>query len=231
MPSTSTKIGLYLEIGSKKTFAGALDWPGWCLSGRDEATALQALYEAGPRYAKILQGSRLGFQAPKDLTAFKVVERLKGNSTTDFGAPDVAPETDAKPVAAAELRRLEKILQAGWRAFDAAAEAATGLALSKGPRGGGRELEGIVAHVLGAEASYLSQLGGQFKAEAKADAASEKRRLRAAILETLAAAVRGEIPARGPRGGLRWSPRYFVRRAAWHVIDHIWEIENRSRGE
>ena len=41
------------------------------------------------------------------------------------------------------------------------------------------------------------------------------------------ASAAGEIPAVGPRGGRRWSARYFVRRAAWHVLDHAWEIEDR----
>ena len=40
-------------------------------------------------------------------------------------------------------------------------------------------------------------------------------------------ATQGEIAEYGPRGGKRWSPRYFVRREAWHVLDHIWEIEDR----
>jgi len=25
-----------------------------------------------------------------------------------------------------------------------------------------------------------------------------------------------------------WSARYFLRRATWHVLDHVWEIEDRS---
>ena len=53
-------------------------------------------------------------------------------------------------------------------------------------------------------------------------------RTRQAILTTLSAAVRGEVPAREPRGGPRWTPRYFVRRLAWHELDHAWEIENRA---
>ena len=50
---------------------------------------------------------------------------------------------------------------------------------------------------------------------------------RQATLNALTAAVRGETPERGPRGGVIWTPRYFVRRVGWHVLDHIWEIENR----
>lgn len=227
MPASPT-IPLYLELGAKRVFAGALDWPGWCRSGRDEASALQALLDAGPRYARILKGTRLGFKAPKDLTAFRVVERLKGNAATDFGAANIIPKADAAPLTPAELKRLEKILKACWRALDAAAEAAHGHTLRKGPRGGGRELEGILGHVIEAEGGYLSALGWKVQRDLPLDLAAATH---AAVLEGLAASVRGEIPAKGPRGGQRWSARYFVRRAAWHVVDHVWEIEGRVQPE
>jgi hypothetical protein len=34
-------------------------------------------------------------------------------------------------------------------------------------------------------------------------------------------------PERVPRSGKLWTPRYFVRRTAWHALDHAWEIEDR----
>jgi hypothetical protein len=49
-----------------------------------------------------------------------------------------------------------------------------------------------------------------------------------AILAALKASATGEIPSRGPRGGVRWSARYFVRRVAWQVMAHAWEIERRA---
>jgi hypothetical protein len=52
---------------------------------------------------------------------------------------------------------------------------------------------------------------------------------RQAVLGALRAAARGEFPLLGPRGGRRWTPRYFVRRDAWHVLDHVWEIEDRIK--
>ena len=84
------KFKVYLEVGNRRTFAAALEWPGWCRSGRDEAAALQALFAYGPRYARVLRPARLGFQAPKPAAALVVAERLTGNATTDFGAPDLA---------------------------------------------------------------------------------------------------------------------------------------------
>ena len=227
MTTPSNTIEVYLEIGQKRTFAGAMDWPGWCRSGRDEGSALQALFDHGPRYARVLRAARLGFQAPTDMSAFAVTEWLEGNATTDFGAPDAAPSSDAQPVDEAELQRFEALLKACWRAFDAAARAAAGKELHKGPRGGGRDLERMTQHMLESEAGYLGALGWKFKAGEGDDPDEQLRQTRQATLEGLRSAARGEIPARGPRGGVRWKPRYFVRRAAWHVLDHAWEIEDR----
>ncbi len=44
-------VPVYLELGSKRVFAAAVDWPGWCRSGKDERQALDALLAAAPRYA------------------------------------------------------------------------------------------------------------------------------------------------------------------------------------
>lgn len=224
MPRSSNQVNAYLEVGQKRVFAGAIEWPGWCRSGRDEASALQALYETGPRYARVLRSARLGFQPAISVSDLVVVERLKGSKTTDFGAPDAHPSADAKPMNEEELRRSRAILKACWKAFDAAMEAATGQKLRTGPRGGGRDLEGIVQHVLGAEAGYLSALGWKIDLGDSTDILEQTRQ---SILNGVKAAADGEIPARGPRGGVRWTPRYFVRRSAWHILDHVWEIEDR----
>lgn len=219
----SSKIKVYLEVGRQRTFAGAVDWPGWSRVAKDKDAALQSLLDHAPRYARAIRSARLGFEAPKELSAFVVVEKVKGNGVTDFGAPDVPPPSDKKPVGDKELKRLQDILKACWKAFDAAVKKAKGKKLRLGPRGGGRDVMKIVEHVHGGEMAYLTALGGKVSSEA-----SLKER-REAVLRTLEASVRGEIAARGPRGGKRWSPRYFVRRAAWHILDHIWEIEDRSK--
>jgi len=221
------KINVYIEAGETRTFAGALDWPGWCRSGRKEASALQALIEYGPRYAAVLYDTQLQFRLPSSVSDLIVGERLAGNSTTDFGAPGIAPSFDSRPMDAAELKRSQVILEACWRALDKAIRSANGRELRKGPRGGGRDLKKIGEHVREAEIAYLGSLGGKFKPDAEAGSNQMTTALRREILTTLAASARGEIPPRGPRGGLRWTPRYFVRRLAWHALDHAWEIEDR----
>jgi hypothetical protein len=220
MPSERTDV--YLEVGTRRVFACAVDWHGWCRSGPDEGTALRELLACAARYAAIVRSARLGFTAPTRLEQLRVVERLPGNATTDFGAIGVIPSADRAAANPAECARLEKVLRAGWRALDDARKRATGKALRKGPRGGGRELDAIITHVAEADRGYLNALG--WKVDPSAKTAAE---IRDAILEGLRASARGAIPAKGPRGGNRWPARYFVRRVAWHTIAHAWEIERR----
>ena len=227
MSKSNDTIDIYLEQGDKRMFAGAIDWPGWCRAAKDEESALQALLEIAPRYAKVLSHSKLGFHTP-DATAFKVIEHLKGTMTTDFGAPDVAPEADSRPIDDEELHRLQKILRACWQALATAAEKAKGKELSKGPRGGGRDLDKIVEHVLGAEGSYLNRLAWRRGKTSATGLAEQIEQAQQEATAALAAAAQGEMPTQGPRGGKLWQPRYFVRRSAWHILDHVWEIEDRS---
>ena len=212
-------LDVYIEKGTKRAFACAVDWPGWSRSGKNEDEALAALRETAPRYAKVT--SKLGFVAP---TSFRVVQRVAGDSTTDFGAPGAKTTHDETPVTDRDLERLVAHLEAAWSAFDAGVRKARGKTLRAGPRGGGRSLDKMVAHVRDAELMYLSGLG----AAARGVKSSDTKRVRALIREGLASSARGEIAPKGPRGGLRWKPRYFVRRDVWHMLDHLWEIEDRT---
>ena len=155
----NTQYNIYLELGQKKVFATAVDWPGWCRSGRDEASAMQALLDAGPRYARLLHGSDLAFNAPKSSEALRIIERVEGNATTDFGAPDKIIASDSESFGPGELERAQTLLNAYWRAFDAVVETAVNKELRKGPRGGGRDLDGIVEHVMGADDQLPQNIG------------------------------------------------------------------------
>ena len=211
-------VDVYVEAGTKRVFAGAIAWPGWCRSARTEEDALEALATYAPRYGKALARRRLGFLPPDGASSLRVGERLKGNATTDFGAPAIAPKADGRTFGDRDAERLVTILRASWGALDRAARTAEGRTLTKGPRGGGRDLEKIVAHVGEAEGGYLYAVGG------RPPTSGDARRL---IERVLASRSRGEPPERVPRSGKLWSPRYFVRRTAWHALDHTWEIEDR----
>ena len=225
--SKANQVKVYLEVGKNRTFAAAIDWAGWCRSGRDFDSALQSLVDYAPRYARVLKTTQLAFHVPSDVSELVVVERLTGNMTTNFGAPNLALSSDNRPVDPTELGRFETILKACWRAFDKSVTAATGHSLRTGPRGGGRDVAQVVEHVRDVDAAYLSRLGGKWKPRHEATPRETLADERKIILATLASSVRGEIPAHGPRGGAHWMPRYFVRRLAWHDLDHAWEIQDR----
>ena len=211
-------IAVYLETGKRRVFACALDWPGWCRSGRNAQQALEALAAAAPRYQTVAAAAGLDF--PRDST-FEVVERLTGTATTDFGAPDVLASLDVAPLSPEEAERLAALVTAAWAIFDTVVASAPPT-LRKGPRGGGRDRDAIVAHVLGAEAAYARKLGIRLKQPDIGDAAAIAM-LRAAIITSLRAAPDGAPNGRG------WPARYAARRIAWHVLDHAWEIEDRRQ--
>ena len=223
-------IPVVIEATTKRAFATAVDWPGWCRGGRDEAGALDALVAYGPRYARVADRAGVAFDAPDDVARFDVVERLPGGAGTDFGAPGVQAALEEAPLGGDERTRLEGLLAAGWVEFIAIAHGARGHPLRKGPRGGGRELDAIVEHAVGAHEGYIRTLGGaapRLGTVGEADLDPAVHALLQATTAALDASERGELPAVGPRGGRRWPARFFIRYAAWHVLDHAWEVEDR----
>jgi hypothetical protein len=217
-------LRVYLERGEKRTFAGALDWPGWCRSGKSEDVALEALLAYAHRYARVARSAKVPFAPTADGGAVDIVEQLKGGGGTDFGVPGEAPSQDGDPLRGEELARQQALLEASWRAFDAAARSAKGRQMKTGPRGGGRSAAKMTAHVLEAEVAYLAMLGSRHDKGARGDEMASVRRT---VRATLKALAEGR-PIANPRQTRRpWSPRYFIRRSAWHALDHAWEIEDR----
>jgi hypothetical protein len=194
-------------------FASAADWPGWCRSGKTELAAIEALAAYAPRYAEVAKRAQLLIPA-RDLR-FEVVERLKGNATTDFGAPGVPARGEAKPPTAQQARRLKALVEACWESLDLA-RAKAPAELRKGPRGGGRDRDDMYRHVLAAEAEYTKKIGARLVAPADGSAAAV-RAFHKAILEAYD----------NPDPEAKWPVAYAARRTAWHALDHAWEMEDR----
>ncbi len=172
--------------------------------------------------------AKLTFTAPRTVAGLTIVERLKGSGGTEFGVPGTVARAEKDPIGARDLDRLTRLLEASWATFDAAARKAVGLELTKGPRGGGRDLDKIIGHVREAEVAYLGQLGSKSPPASAETEARPMAKLRRAWLDALRAVVAGD-PLPDPRNTLKpWVPRYAIRRSAWHVLDHAWEIEDRA---
>jgi hypothetical protein len=209
-----------LEVGKKRVFACALDWPGWARAGKDEALALEALAAYVPRYAAVAKEAGIAFP-DRVGERLEVVERLPGDASTEFGVPGAVADADATPTTRAQAERLAALVQASWTVFDRV-RAGAPASLRKGPRGGGRDRDKMVDHVLGAEAGYARKLGIKHPPPAIDDRAAIAA-LRQALLEVLRAPSDGSPPV--PKG---WPPRYAARRIAWHVLDHAWEMQDRA---
>lgn len=219
-------VGVVLEVAAKRSFASALDWPGWSRGGRSPDDALAALVAYGPRYAAVAERGGLEFEVPAAVDALEVTERVRGGSSTEFGLPATPARAEEEPIAG-DLDRLVALLRAAWDTFDGAMAEAAGRRLATGPRGGGRDLARIVDHVGDAEVSYLSKLGSRAPAGSDRPAAERLAAIRTAFIDALTAIANGEPVPMPSRTQKLWSPRYAVRRTAWHVLDHAWELEDR----
>jgi hypothetical protein len=195
---------VYLEEGKNTVFAISLDWPGWCRRAKDADLAIQALDEYRDRYARIVSG-------PFRPGTFEVVGTVKGNGTTDFGAPDARGPWDGVALSPQELSRQIALLQDCWNYFDVVVASAPS-AMRRGPRGGGRDRDQIADHVREAERAYCSRVGFRVAPRTPWD---EQRDV---VVTTLRAST----------SNAQWPVAYAIRRCAWHVLDHAWEIEDKS---
>lgn len=222
MDKAGSAIRVVVEVAPKRSFASALDWTGWCRSGRTPDAALEALAAYAVRYEAVAATAGLRFPAVKGVESFVVIEEVEGNATTEFGAPSTAATIELRPATAGDANRAATLLGAAWMVLDAAVASAPAH-LRKGPRGGGRDRDAIYQHVLGAEQAYAGKVGVRVRELSKDDTGAI-----AAMHEALLAVIRADrtgAPAR--EGG--WAPRYCARRLAWHALDHAWEVQDRSR--
>jgi hypothetical protein len=212
-----TAVGL--EVTDKRVFAWVVDWPGWCRAGKTAEDALEALAAYRDRFEPVVR--RAGLTLPKSAgPPFDVVERVKGDATTEFGAPGAVAKVDREKVTPAVARRQVALLEAAWAALDEIA-AGSPATLKKGPRGGGRDRDKMLAHVVDAEAAYARKVGVKYKAPAFDDAAGLKT-VRSEIVAVLGATSDGSAPVANG-----WPPRYAARRLVWHVLDHAWEMQDK----
>jgi hypothetical protein len=120
-----------------------------------------------------------------------------------------------------ECERKVALLRASWTYFDdVAARAAP--ELRKGPRGGGRDRDEIIRHVNGTE---LVEYGKKVGVRSSPDAWRDPDELRA-HRDAFSAAIRETNP-RGAAAGSWWTVQFLIRRCAWHMLDHAWEMEDR----
>ena len=205
----------------KKVAAFAIDWPGWSRGAKTPDAAVELLEAYRERYRPI---ARLAGQEPEfdAVGPLEIVEDHVGVGSTDFWGISFAPSSfEQGPMPEDELERKLGLLEASWRFFDDVA-ARVSPELAKGPRGGGRNRDEIVRHVVANEWGDLAQkVGVSPPGEMTPEAVRAHR-------EAYVAAMR-DYNAQGRLGrGRNWTIPLLLRHTAFHVLDHAWEMEDKD---
>ncbi len=201
----------------------APDWPGLERGATSPELALERLRAYLPRYRAVAE--RAGRAAEfADPFALRVVERYPGNGSTDFwGISFTFSSQDRQPLSGGDLERQLGLMRACWDFFDDVRRRVSA-EMRKGPRGGGRDRDRIVRHVLGTEQDWARKLGLPAPRDLVVtddEGVSSARSAYCARIEALQAECR---MARG------WPLRYLIRHTAYHTMDHAWEMEDKDLG-
>jgi hypothetical protein len=219
----ASPIRVMLELGKnrKKFVASAFDWPGWDRGAKTETDALAVLESYRSRYAPVAERAGLAsaFAAGGELS---VVERVEGTGMTDFYTLSMKPATaELEPMSPAECDRKLALLRACWAYFDDMGSRVSA-ELRKGPRGGGRERDAIKGHVNRVEmGDFAWKVGLVVDPDAWEDPDAV-----AAHRDAFSAAIR-DYNARGAPART-WTVQFVLRHAAYHILDHAWEMEDRD---
>jgi hypothetical protein len=215
-------LRVILEVGKKRrVVAAATDWPGLDRWGTSEEDALHKLTSYLPRYTGVAEraGMAGAFAQARDV---EVVERVPGSSSTDFwGIAHVPSELEREVLSPADLERRLDLLRACWAYFDDLAARVTG-DLRPGPRSAGRTRDQIVRHVYANEPEQMSR---KIEVRTPLEVVLTPEGLathRQAYLDAFRAYNAEGKPAR------TWPIQFLLRRTAYHVMDHVWEMEDRA---
>jgi len=210
----------------KRSVAFSLDWPGWSRGAKSAELALETLEAYRDRYRPVaaLAGMAAEFAAAGPL---EVVEDRVGTGSTDFWGISFSPSsTEHGPLDEPELDRRLALLQAAWAFFDGVA-ARVSPEMRRGPRGGGRDRNRIIRHVIRNESEEFAKQVGLHIPEEGALTPEGLRRHR----ETYLAAMREYNAGKIERKMRSWSLPFLIRHSAFHTLDHAWEMEDKDLTE
>jgi hypothetical protein len=204
-------IRVAIEHGpkGKRAVAFALDWPGWSRAAKTGDDAIESL-EAR------LNGE---FDALGDP---EVVEQYGGIGSTDFwGISFASAPSEKEPMSDEACERKTALLKACWAYFDDVAGRVSA-EMRKGSRGGGRDRDQIISHTFGSERTQMAKKVGVQTPEGVMLTPDGLRQHR----EAYVAALR-EYQAAG-KNTRSWTLAFLIRHSAYHVLDHAWEMEDKS---
>ncbi len=222
--AVANHIRVTVEIGPKgrRVVAVAPDWPGFARGAPTEEAAMERLRAYVPRYAPVakLAGMEAEFATNTDVD---VVEHYAGTGSTDFwGISFAFSSIDQQAMSGAALERELTLMRACWAFFDAV-RSRVSAEMQRGPRGGGRDRDRIVRHVLFNEHDWMPT--ARDKPQEAQEAILTEEGLKA-HREAYCNAIR-ELHSQN-KMARKWPLRYLIRHTAFHTLDHTWEMEDKD---
>jgi hypothetical protein len=216
------ELRVALEIGpkGKKVVAVAPDWPGLSRGAKTGETAIERLRSYLPRYGPV---ARLAGMDAKFTVGpgFDVVEEYQGTGSTDFwGISFAFSSVDRQAMSQDELKRELRLMRACWAYFDHV-RSRVSAELQKGPRGGGRDRDQIVRHVVASEQDMAKKVRANIPWEGM-PTEEALAAYRAAYCDAIRTYHAEGKPAR------TWPLRFLIRHTAFHTMDHTWELEDKD---
>ena len=200
-PKVTVMANVYSRWATRRCSRRAWTGPAGAASRKSEDDALGALADYGTRYAPIAAAAGYTFPAAP---ASRSSNACPAPPPPSSASP--RPPRPRRPTRDGRRRpRHTKLLTAAWAAFDGSAATAPP-SLRKGPRGGGRDRDKMIDHVIGAEAAYARKIGVKLRQPAIDDTAA------IAALHDEVLAVLGRPHDGGPLVDNGWTARYAARR-------------------
>jgi hypothetical protein len=222
-----------IRIGLENNMEGrsmtwALDRPGCYAYGANGDAALAAVPAALEEYAEWHAAHGENWPLPAEIVLDETFDCYTIDDAYELATEGYEVNAwfhhDWKPLTAEETSRAVKLLT--WAGADLL-KVVDGLSPEDftRPRPGERwSIEGIFKHVGGAEWWYLDRLGLAFpRAEVPADPFARFEKVHAHLFAALPG-LSGSTQVVGVDGEF-WSPRKLVRRAAYHLRDHVVHIQ------
>lgn len=232
--AVANDIRVTLEIGpkGKKVVAVAADWPGLERGAATGEAAIERLLSYVPRYAQVakLAGMEAAFATGTTSTtgsAVDVVEHYPGTGSTDFwGISFAFSDIDRQAMSGEALERELTLMRACWMFFDDV-RSRVSAEMQKGPRGGGRDRDRIVRHVLFTEQDWAKMLGVLTPQEAQqAMLIGGDLNVLNAYRDAYCSAIRASHSQN--KMARKWPLRFLIRHTAFHTLDHAWEMEDKD---
>jgi hypothetical protein len=210
----------------KRSVAFSVDWPGWARGAKTADVALETLEAYRARYRPVAEiaGMAEEFAVAGPL---EIVEEKVGAGSTDFWGISFTPSAlEPEPMDDAILERGITLLQAAWAFFDDIAARVTP-EMRPGPRGGGRNRDQIIRHVIRNESEDFARKVGIRIPEEGAMTPEGLRQHRHDFIQAMRAYNAGQVEKRMRS----WNLPFVIRHSAFHTLDHAWEMEDKDLSE